>query len=65
MLLYQSETLSHQQIMDFSRRLGLNIRVTHNIDSTTFKGKCFVDDLSRSLQLMAELISRPSLMPLI
>jgi len=61
MLLYQSETLSHQQIMDFSRRLGLNIRVTHNIDSTTFKGKCFVDDLSRSLQLMAELISRPKL----
>jgi len=61
MMLYQSGNLSHQAIMDSSRWLGLNIRVSHNVDTTTFKGKCFVDDLAHTLDLTAELLNNPKL----
>ena len=57
LLLYQSERYSHQSIMDFSRRLGMNIRVVHSLDNTSFKGKCFTDDLRLSLDLLAELLT--------
>lgn len=63
MLLYQSAKYSHQSIMDFSRRLGMNIRVTHSLDSTSYKGKCFTGDLAPSLALLADLLSNISLDP--
>ncbi|MGI6198254.1 MAG: M16 family metallopeptidase [Candidatus Cloacimonadaceae bacterium] len=61
MLLYQSANYSHQSIMDFSRKLGMNIRVTHSLDTTSYKGKCFTADLAPSLTLLADLLSNISL----
>lgn len=55
-LLYQSQRYSHQAIMDHSRRLGMNIRVSHNIDTTTYKGKCFQQDMPQALGLLTELL---------
>ena len=57
LLLYQNANYSHQSIMDFSRKLGMNIRVSHSLDSTSYKGKCFTYDLAASLALLADLIS--------
>ena len=61
LLLYQSANYSHRSIMDFSRKLGMNIRVTHSLDSTSYKGKCFTADLAPSLTLLADLLSNISL----
>ena len=57
-LLYQSAKMSHQEIMDLSRRLGMNIRVNHNLDTTTYRGKCFAADTQQALGLLAELLSQ-------
>lgn len=61
LLLYQSANCSHQSIMDFSRKLGMDIRVTHSLDSTSYRGKCFTADLPASLALLADLLSNISL----
>lgn len=61
LLLYKSANHSHQSIMDFSRRLGMNLRVSHSLDSTAFKGKSFTADLPASLALLADLISNIAL----
>lgn len=60
-LLYQTQNFSHHAIMDFSRRLGMNIRVVHNVDSTTYRGKCFHQDLPQALALLTEIVSQVKL----
>jgi len=59
-LLYGSEEHSFEQIQDYSRQWGLNIRVSHQMDCTGWRGKCFRADLPRALALMAELLFQPS-----
>lgn len=58
-MLYGTETHSHEQIMQFSRRHGFNIRVIHHLDATSYRAKCFNEDLGKTLDLMREIIAFP------
>lgn len=60
LLLYSTQRYSHADLMRIGRSNGFNIRVTHHLDSTSFRGKCLADKLPLALSLLAELISQPS-----
>lgn len=60
LLLYQTQKHSHQDLLQYSRDNGLNIRLMHHLDSTTFRGKCLNKNLNKALSLLAELLYFPN-----
>lgn len=58
-MLYGTKRRNHDQIMNFSRALGMNLRVVHHLDCSTFRGKCFNSDLYSALDLLSEIIREP------
>ncbi|MDP2173366.1 MAG: pitrilysin family protein [Candidatus Cloacimonadaceae bacterium] len=62
-MLYGTRAHSHEQIMQFSRRHGFNIRVIHHLDSTNYRAKCFNEDLGKTLDLLKEIIAQPLFNP--
>ena len=61
--LYGTERLSYADIMRSSRRFGFNIRVVHHLDTTSYKGKCFNQNLSQALSLLQQIILYPTFPP--
>ncbi|MFA7025732.1 MAG: insulinase family protein, partial [Candidatus Cloacimonadaceae bacterium] len=59
LMLYGTSRRSHDEIMRFSRQHGFNIRVIHHLDSTIFRGKCNISDLSSVLELLSEIVQEP------
>lgn len=58
-ILYSSELHSHEQLMQYGREHGFNIRVIHHLDSTSFRGKCLSHSLDKALSILAELMLKP------
>lgn len=59
-MLYGTKRRSHDQIMNLSRYLGMNLRVVHHLDCSSFRGKCFNPDFPKAMELLSELIREPS-----
>ena len=57
--LYGTRKHSHAELMRISRDKGLNIRVQHHLDSTLFRGKCYIQDLPDALSLLSEIVIEP------
>ncbi len=58
-MLYGTKKRNHDRIMDFSRALGMNLRVVHHLDCSSWRGKCFNPDLQKALELLSEIIREP------
>ena len=59
LLLYKTQKHSHQELQQFSRENGFNIRLIHHLDTTTFRGKCLSVNLKKALSMLAEIIYLP------
>lgn len=59
-MLYGSQLHSYEQIQDISRKLGFSLRVSHHLDSTSFRAKCFSEDMNTVLMLLSELLLLPA-----
>ncbi|PKN77795.1 MAG: peptidase M16 [Candidatus Cloacimonetes bacterium HGW-Cloacimonetes-1] len=59
-MLYGSKYHTYPQIQDISRQHGFNLRVIHHLDTTIFKGKCFIDDLPVALNILSEILLYPT-----
>ncbi len=59
-MLYGSQFQSYDQIQNISRRLGFSMRVSHHLDSTSFRAKCFSDDLSKVLEILSQIVLYPA-----
>ncbi|HPL51476.1 MAG TPA: pitrilysin family protein [Candidatus Cloacimonas acidaminovorans] len=60
LLLYKTQKHSHQELQQFSRENGFNIRLIHHLDTTTFRGKCLSVNLKKALSMLAEIIYLPN-----
>lgn len=58
--LYKTQKHSHQELLQYSRNNGFNIRLIHHLDTTTFRGKCLGSNLDKALAMLAESIFLPS-----
>ena len=60
LLLHSTQRHTHKELMRLGRSNGFNIRVTHHLDSTSFRGKCLSDMLPIALSLLAEIVVNPA-----
>ncbi len=58
-MLYGTKLRSFEQIQDLSRKLGFSLRVSHHIDTTSFRAKCFNDDMAIVLDVLSDIMINP------
>ncbi len=58
--LYGSKLRDYDSIQQLSRKLGFSLRVSHHLDTTSYRGKCFSSDLDTVLQIISELVLFPA-----